>query len=57
MRTRDRRLTGGEFTNGSMKWFDTWNIAKTGVLSDEELRAGINRDFAPPARAPPEFPV
>ena len=62
-------LTRDEFTQGFAKWFEKWNIDQSGTLTDEQLRAGINRDlepsrgrrpgapgFGPPAGAPPATP-
>jgi hypothetical protein len=48
-------LTRDEFTQGFAKWFDGWNTDKSGVLTDEQLRAGINQDLSP-FRGPPGGP-
>ena len=64
---KDGKLTHAEFTAGFAKWFEGWNSDKSGALSEEQLRAGINRDlspkrgaaaggpdFGPPGDGPPE---
>ena len=40
-------LTRDEFTQGFTKWFEKWNTDQSGTLTDEQLRAGINRDLEP----------
>jgi len=52
---KDGVLTRDEFTQGFAKWFDGWNTDKSGVLTDEQLRAGINQDLSP-FRGPPGGP-
>jgi spore coat protein H len=44
---KDGSLTKDEFTGGFKKWFDSWNTDKSGFLTDEQLRAGINQDLSP----------
>jgi hypothetical protein len=41
-------LSKEEFTAGFDKWFRSWNSDGSGVLSEEQLREGINRDLATP---------
>ncbi len=53
---KDGELTRDEFTQGFAKWFDAWNTDKTGVLTDEQLQAGINRDLSPFRGGPPGGP-
>ena len=53
---KDGVLTRGEFTQGFAKWFDRWNTDKNGVLTDEQLRAGINQDLSPFRGEPPGGP-
>jgi spore coat protein CotH len=53
---KDGDLTHNEFTEGFGKWFETWNADKSGLLTDEQLRAGINRDLAPFRGGPPGAP-
>jgi spore coat protein CotH len=52
---KDGALTGDEVTQGFGKWFATWS-ADGSTLTDEQLRAGINKDFAPPRGGPPGLP-
>jgi spore coat protein H len=60
---KDGKVTHEEFTAGFAKWFADWNTDESGALSEEQLRAGINRDlspfrggpdFGPPGGGPPE---
>jgi hypothetical protein len=44
---KDSVLTPGEFAQGFARWFEDWNTDRSGVLTDEQLRAGINRDLSP----------
>ena len=53
---KDAKLARGEFTQGFAGWFEKWNTDKSGTLSDEQLRAGIDRDLAPPRGGPPPAP-
>ncbi len=43
----DAALTAAEVTGGFAKWFTAWNTDKTGALTEEQLRAGINKDLNP----------
>jgi hypothetical protein len=52
---KDGALTRQEFTQGFAKWFGAWNTDQSGVLTEEQLRAGINRDLVP-SRFPPGGP-
>ena len=54
-------ITKDEFLGGFDKWFRGWNTGKNGLLTEEELRQGINRDLSPfrgegPPGAPPAGP-
>lgn len=53
---KDGTITHDEFTRGFAKWFAAWNTDKSGVLTDEQLRAGINRDLSPFRGGPPGGP-
>jgi hypothetical protein len=44
---KDGSLTRDEFTKGFAQWFATWDQGKTGALTDEALREGINKEFTP----------
>jgi hypothetical protein len=41
----DKTLTHDEFKQGFVRWFDAWDSEKTGTLTDEALRAGIDREI------------
>jgi hypothetical protein len=53
---KDGVLTRDEFISGFAKWFDAWNTDKSGVLTDDQLRAGINQDLSPFRNGPPGGP-
>ena len=54
---KDGKLTRTEFTEGFAGWFEKWNADKSGTLSDQQLRDGIDRNFAPPpSGGPPPAP-
>jgi spore coat protein H len=40
---KNREITRDEFTSGFSRWFDAWDTDRSGALSDEQLRAGINQ--------------
>ena len=44
---KDAHLTRDEVSQGFTRWFDSWNTDKSGVLTDEQLRDGINQEFMP----------
>ncbi len=50
---KDGVVTQAEFTQGFLKWFDAWNTDHTGVLTEDQLRAGINKDLSPFRGGPP----
>src|SRR5687767_7917691 len=45
---KDNHLTRDEVTGGFATWFSAWNTDASTPLTDEELRAGISKAFAPP---------
>ena len=49
---KDGELTGEECVNRFTTWFESWDGEKRGAISEEQLRAGIDRDlfanFMPP---------
>jgi hypothetical protein len=45
---RDGKISRDEFVAAFDKWFVAWNTDKAGAaMTDVDLRAGINRDWAP----------
>jgi len=50
---QDEVITREEFSQGFAKWFDTWSTDKNGALTEEQLRAGLNRDLSPFRGGPP----
>jgi hypothetical protein len=50
---KDQVISHEEFTNGFAKWFAVWDVKKTGAITDEQLRAAINRDLSPFHDGPP----
>ncbi len=53
---KDGTLAREEFIQGFAKWFEAWNTDKSGTLTDEQLRAGINQDLSPFRGGPPAGP-
>lgn len=53
---KDGKVTHAEFIAGFTKWFDDWNTDQSGKLTDDQLRAGINRDLSPFRGGPPGGP-
>ncbi|RYD72737.1 MAG: hypothetical protein EOP84_22665, partial [Verrucomicrobiaceae bacterium] len=53
---KDSALSQEEFAAGFAKWFTAWNGDTNNELTDEELRAGIDKDFAPPRGGRPGPP-
>lgn len=49
---QDGKLSSAEFQGLGEKWFGTWDKEKTGRVSADQLRAGLNVTFAPPAAGP-----
>jgi hypothetical protein len=50
---QDGVLTRDEFVQGFDKWSESWNTDKSGALTEEQLRAGIDRDLSPFRGGPP----
>ena len=46
-------LTREEFVGGFSKWFAAWDTENTGALSEEQVVAAINKEFAPPGAGVP----
>lgn len=44
---KDQAITRAEFVDGFEKWFSRWDSEHAGVLTEEQLRRGMNRDFMP----------
>ena len=53
---RDGKLTHAEFTAGFANWFEAWDTEKNAMVTEEQLRLGINRDLAPFRGGPPGGP-
>jgi spore coat protein CotH len=53
---KDGNLSHDEFLAGLAKWFFDWNTDKSGLMSEEQLRSGINRDLIPFHGGPPGGP-
>jgi len=48
----DDKLTREECVQGFSKWFDSWDPGKTGSITNDQLRDGINQTFVPPGGGP-----
>lgn len=44
---KDQKITQTEFLDGFAKWFTSWNSDQSGRLTEDQLRAGVDRDFGP----------
>jgi hypothetical protein len=53
---KDGAIARQEFTEGFGKWFEGWNSDQSGALTEEQLRAGIDRDLSPARGGPPGGP-
>jgi hypothetical protein len=53
---KDGQLARDEFTSGFEKWFLAWNTDNSGILTDEQLRAGIDKDITPSRGGPVPAP-
>jgi spore coat protein CotH len=53
---KDGEVTQEEFGDGVKKWFQSWNKDQSGVLTEDQLRAGIDRDLSPFRGGPPGGP-
>jgi spore coat protein H len=51
-RNADQKLSRDEFVNGFENWFQRWDKAQSGALTEEQLRNGLNETFVPPAGGP-----
>ena len=53
---KDGTVSRDEFRQGFARWFESWNTDHSGVLTDDQLRAGINSEFSPFRGGPPGNP-
>jgi hypothetical protein len=53
---KDQAVSKAEFTQGFAAWFTNWNAGASGPLTEEKLRAGIDRDLTPFRGDPPGAP-
>jgi hypothetical protein len=49
---RNGQLARDEFVGGCGKWFDAWNTDKSSFLSEDQLRAGLDKDVEPQLPGP-----
>ena len=52
---QDGAVSRDEFTRGFGRWFNAWST--NSILTDEQLRAGIDRDLSPRFDGPPGGPA
>jgi hypothetical protein len=50
---KDGTITREELVHGFQKWFQSWDKEKSGALTEEQLRAGLNQELMPPGFGPP----
>ena len=53
---QDESLSHDEFTRGFGKWFEKWDTAKAGKISEDQLRQGLNEELNPFRGGPPPPP-
>src|SRR5205823_11197007 len=60
---KKQEITSDEAAAGFARWFDSWNTDKSGFLTQDQLRAGLNQDLStttpgpfarPTAQRPPQ---
>lgn len=44
---KDGEISREEFAAGFEKWFAAWNTDKSGILTEDQLRARLNKEFMP----------
>jgi len=49
---KDQEISSAEAAAGFAKWFDSWNTDKSGFLTQDQLRAGLNEDLSTTAPGP-----
>ena len=55
---KDAHVTRAEFVGAFERWFDSWDVQKSGAIGEEQLRNGMNKDFAfRPGASPPPPPA
>jgi hypothetical protein len=52
---KNGRLTRVEFVSGFGKWFEAWTTGRSGLLTEDQLRSGIDKDIVLQS-AGPGFP-
>jgi hypothetical protein len=52
-KNQDGELTREEFVAGFSKWFAAWDTERSDALSEEQLTAALNTEFAPPGAGIP----
>jgi len=52
-KNHDELVSRDEFVGGFARWFHDWNSDKSGSLTEQQLREGINHDLAPFRGGPP----
>lgn len=50
---KDEHLTRDECTQTFARWFDQWNTDKSGALTTDQVRDGINKNLFAPRGGPP----
>ena len=53
---KNGELSRTEFVSGFQEWFKGWDKEKSGFLTEEQLRAGLNEMFRPPPGSGPGGP-
>jgi hypothetical protein len=54
---KNGEVSRDEFSQGFRSWFNSWDKANRGALTEEDLRAGLNETFRAPGPGGPGGPV
>lgn len=46
---KNGEVSKAEFAKGFQAWYQSWDVEKTGSLTQDQLRDGLNQTFRPPA--------
>ena len=49
---KNAQLTREEFVGGFGKWFEAWKTDKSGLLTEDQLHAGLDKDLVPQPPGP-----
>lgn len=53
---KDSSLSKEEWVQGFQRWFERWDVSKSGKLKEEQIAQGLNQEIAPFGGPPPGRP-